>query len=98
MAFGGRLSDAQGSSTTCWRRLRQWDGDGTLLALWRALLAVQGSRFDRSCSLEARVRRCAWRVGFPPWTWGVRVLSPCGRACALRGAPRRCLVGCGARS
>jgi len=27
------------SSTTCWRRLRQWDEDGTLLALWRALLA-----------------------------------------------------------
>jgi transposase len=23
------------SSTTCWRRLRQWDEDGTLLALWR---------------------------------------------------------------
>src|SRR5213592_1344552 len=28
-----------GSSTTCWRRLRQWDEDGTLLALWRAFLA-----------------------------------------------------------
>ena len=28
-----------GSPTTCWRRLRQWDEDGTLLALWRAFLA-----------------------------------------------------------
>src|SRR6058998_3261990 len=28
-----------GSSSTCWRRLRQWDEDGTLLALWRGFLA-----------------------------------------------------------
>ena len=28
-----------GSATTCWRRLRDWEADGTLLALWRALLA-----------------------------------------------------------
>lgn len=27
-----------GSPTTCWRRLRQWEEDGTLLALWRAFL------------------------------------------------------------
>ena len=28
-----------GSPTTCWRRLRDWENDGTLLRLWRALLA-----------------------------------------------------------
>ena len=28
-----------GSPVTCWRRLRQWEEDGTLLALWRAFLA-----------------------------------------------------------
>jgi len=27
-----------GSSTTVWRRLRQWEDDGTLLRLWRAFL------------------------------------------------------------
>jgi len=27
-----------GSPTTCWRRLRQWEDSGVLLALWRALL------------------------------------------------------------
>ena len=27
------------SPTTCWRRLREWDENGTLLALWRAFLA-----------------------------------------------------------
>ena len=27
------------SPTTCWRRLRQWDENGTLLALWRGFLA-----------------------------------------------------------
>jgi len=25
--------------STCWRRLRQWEEDGTLVALWRAFLA-----------------------------------------------------------
>jgi transposase len=28
-----------GSYPTCWRRLRQWEEDGTLLELWRAFLA-----------------------------------------------------------
>lgn len=28
-----------GSPSTCWRRLRQWEASGVLLALWRALLA-----------------------------------------------------------
>ena len=28
-----------GSPTTCWRRLRQWEEDDTLLELWRAFLA-----------------------------------------------------------
>jgi len=29
-----------GSATTCWRRLRQWEEDGTLLELWRAFLGL----------------------------------------------------------
>src|SRR2546428_7561527 len=33
-----------GSSTTCWRRLRQWEADGTLLELWRAFLADLNDR------------------------------------------------------
>ena len=33
-----------GSSTTCWRRLRDWEDDGTLLALWRAFLADLNDR------------------------------------------------------
>lgn len=28
-----------GSPSTCWRRLRQWEATGVLLALWRAFLA-----------------------------------------------------------
>lgn len=27
------------SPTTCWRRLKKWEEDGTLLELWRAFLA-----------------------------------------------------------
>ena len=27
------------SPTTCWRRLKQWEEEGTLLELWRAFLA-----------------------------------------------------------
>lgn len=33
------LPGRYGSPTTCWRRLRDWETDGTLLALWRAFLA-----------------------------------------------------------
>jgi transposase len=33
------LPPRYGSPTTCWRRLRQWEESGVLLALWRALLA-----------------------------------------------------------
>ena len=33
------LPKEYGSPSTCWRRLRQWEEDGTLLALWRAFLA-----------------------------------------------------------
>ncbi|MFI5371555.1 MAG: transposase [Candidatus Eisenbacteria bacterium] len=33
------LPEAFGSPTTCWRRLRQWEEDGTLLELWRGFLA-----------------------------------------------------------
>jgi transposase len=28
-----------GSPTTCWRRLQQWEQDGTLLEMWRGFLA-----------------------------------------------------------
>lgn len=33
-----------GSSTTVWRRLRDWTADGTLLNLWRAFLADLNER------------------------------------------------------
>jgi hypothetical protein len=32
------LPPQYGSPTTCWRRLRKWEQDGTLLKLWRAFL------------------------------------------------------------
>src|SRR5229473_1790031 len=32
------LPPRYGSPTTCWRRLRQWEESGVLLALWRAFL------------------------------------------------------------
>ena len=33
------LPPRYGSPSTCWRRLRQWEVSGVLLALWRAFLA-----------------------------------------------------------
>lgn len=33
-----------GSPTTCWRRLKQWEESGVLLALWRALLKTLNDR------------------------------------------------------
>ncbi len=33
-----------GSSTTCWRRLRDWEASGVLLKLWRAFLAEFNDR------------------------------------------------------
>ena len=33
------LPPRYGSPSTCWRRLRKWEQDGTLLKLWRALLS-----------------------------------------------------------
>ena len=33
------LPKKYGSPSTCWRRLRQWSKDGTLLNLWRAFLS-----------------------------------------------------------
>lgn len=38
------LPGQYGSPTTCWRRLRQWEEDGTLLAMWRAFLADLNDR------------------------------------------------------
>lgn len=32
------------SPSTCWRRLRQWEEDGTLLNLWRAFLSQLSER------------------------------------------------------
>jgi transposase len=29
-----------GSPTTCWRRLKTWEGDGTWERIWRSLLAL----------------------------------------------------------
>ena len=33
-----------GSPTTCWRRLKQWEESGVLLALWRTLLKTLNDR------------------------------------------------------
>lgn len=33
------LPKEYGSGSTCWRRLREWETDGTLLKLWRAFLS-----------------------------------------------------------
>ena len=33
------LPQQYGSYPTCWRRLKQWEEDGTLLNMWRAFLA-----------------------------------------------------------
>jgi len=41
------------SGSTCWRRLRQWDEDGTWLRMWRAFLG----------QLDAR-GRLAWEEAF----------------------------------
>jgi transposase len=38
------LPDGYPSGTTCWRRMRQWDEDGTWLALWRAFLGQLDAR------------------------------------------------------
>ena len=38
------LPDGYPSGSTCWRRLRQWDEDGTWLALWRAFLGELDAR------------------------------------------------------
>ena len=44
---GGRWRDLPAeypSGSTCWRRLRGWDEDGTWLRLWRALLGQLDAR------------------------------------------------------
>ena len=38
------LPPRYGSATTCWRRLKQWEESGVLLALWRALLKTLNDR------------------------------------------------------
>lgn len=38
------LPSQYGSSTTCWRRLREWEEKGVLLELWRAFLAQLNER------------------------------------------------------
>ena len=38
------LPEGYPSGTTCWRRLRQWDLDGTWLAMWRAFLEQLDAR------------------------------------------------------
>ena len=35
----GELPDRYASASTCWRRLKEWEENGTLLELWRAFLA-----------------------------------------------------------
>ena len=48
---GGRWRDLPAeypSGSTCWRRLRGWDEDGTWLRLWRALLG----QLDARCRLQ----------------------------------------------
>jgi transposase len=38
------LPDGYPSGATCWRRMREWDEDGTWLALWRAFLGELDAR------------------------------------------------------
>lgn len=38
-ALWSELPRKYGSSTTCWRRLREWEENGILLKLWRAFLS-----------------------------------------------------------
>ena len=38
------LPDGYPSGSTCWRRLRAWDEDGTWLAMWRAFLGELDAR------------------------------------------------------
>lgn len=38
------LPRVYGSPVTCWRRLRQWQGDGTWQSIWRALLKTLDSQ------------------------------------------------------
>ena len=38
------LPEGYPSGSTCWRRLRQWDEDGTWLAMWRAFLGELDAR------------------------------------------------------
>jgi transposase len=38
------LPPRYGSPTNCWRRLRQWEDSGVLLALWRAFLNERNDR------------------------------------------------------
>ncbi len=35
-----RVIDLPRSPTTCWRRLKAWEGDGTWERIWRSLLAL----------------------------------------------------------
>lgn len=38
------LPKRHGSSSTCWRSLREWEATGVLLTLWRAFLAQVNDR------------------------------------------------------
>jgi transposase len=38
------LPKEYGSPSTCWRRLREWEDEGTLLNLWRSFLADLNDR------------------------------------------------------
>jgi transposase len=54
------LPSRYGSPTTCWRRLRQWEESGVLLALWRAFLT--SSTTGRSCAGTS----ASWTAAFAP--------------------------------
>jgi len=45
-----------GSATTCWRRLRQWEERGVLVALWRAFLNQLNDRQKDSLGRVLRRR------------------------------------------
>src|SRR5262250_2284539 len=68
-----------GSPTTCWRRLRDWEADGTLLALWRAFLAelhdADNLRWDE-CFADGSFAPAKKKA--PPWAKPSRARAPSG--------------------
>ena len=48
------LPEGYPSGSTCWRRLRQWDEDGTWLRMWRSFHGLEGMSRGPEFRLVAR--------------------------------------------